>query len=313
MAGDWVRVRVSLLTAPKVLRIVEELHDDPVFLDWWVVDLSAPRTEVEAERVLRASRYALRYVTVTALVQVWGAAREHSKGGILRSATIADIDALAGIPRFGRAMEAVGWAQETDDGDVMLPEFDRYNKALDRTSAQRMREYRRRKRGENPRNATRNVTSPLPVTLRHRDAPDDDDDEMNPPLPPQGGAGGGGSLSEGPEAGKPEAGKPEGEPGARDRAWARFVEELRASGRADQPEAYAHVIRTRQRREGKPDWPPKIDTTRDPDVEELEETRRESKARRRKDAEARRRAADPERAAEALARFKRGRDEGAQG
>ena len=157
MAGDWIKMRSALLANPKVHGIAKVIGQTR--------EASAVLTTGAAgtpDSVL--SRNALRNVTVTALLVTWSSANEHTSDGVLRFCDLGDIDAIAGIPGFGRAMESVGWAvyDETENA-VILPNFAEWNTpAKDRTNAERQRRHRER---NGSRNALRNA---LPVTAEKR-------------------------------------------------------------------------------------------------------------------------------------------------
>lgn len=111
MAADWIKMRVDLLTHPKVVRI-----------------LSATRTD--------------KFRVVGGLHAVWSIFDAHSVDGKLKGYTPELLDHVIGWEGFSRAMEAVGWL--TFDGleTLALPEFDAHNGQ----SAKRRAEDQKRKR-----------------------------------------------------------------------------------------------------------------------------------------------------------------------
>lgn len=111
MAADWIKMRVDLLTHPKVVRI-----------------LSATRTD--------------KFRVVGGLHAVWSIFDTHSVDGKLKGYTPELLDHVIGWEGFARAMEAVGWL--TFDGleTLALPEFDAHNGQ----SAKRRAEDQKRKR-----------------------------------------------------------------------------------------------------------------------------------------------------------------------
>jgi len=157
MAGDWIKMRGSLVTSPKVIVMADVLFAQNATSDWLTTGFHGPPGEV-------VTHNALRYVTVTGLLRVWSTANEHSKGGFLRGLTIASLDEMAGIPCFGEAMEAVGWAIfDEKRGGVLLPNFDEYNTCAEDRSREKNRERQKRYREKRKpaaelRNVTRNVT-----------------------------------------------------------------------------------------------------------------------------------------------------------
>lgn len=120
MAADWIKMRVDLLTHPKVVRI-----------------LSATRTD--------------KFRVVGGLHAVWSIFDTHSMDGKLKGYTPELLDHVIGWEGFARAMEAVGWL--TFDGleTLALPEFDAHNGQ----SAKRRAEDQKRKR--NGRNRPQSV------------------------------------------------------------------------------------------------------------------------------------------------------------
>jgi hypothetical protein len=158
MAGDWIKMRTSLLTNPKVNGIARELECSTVAGK----ALSNGYSGVMSEIVTRA---VMRHVTVSSLLVLWGAANEHTKDGVFSNADLSDIDDMTGIPGFGDAMAVVGWAvYDAENQSVTLPNFTEYNTSgsersvTAKSNAQRQKEYRDRQPTLKS-NATDNVTS----------------------------------------------------------------------------------------------------------------------------------------------------------
>lgn len=152
MAGDWIKVRSSLLQAPELWAITCHLGQDEEFRAWLGLNgqpLSKP---------------ASRAVTLASLVLLWGACREHGHfdgDDLIIDPGYADtLDHMAGVPGIGEALARVGWALlDTPPGCITLPNFKRYNVPL--SEAERSSRYRRRQKG-------RTVTEPSrAVTQRH--------------------------------------------------------------------------------------------------------------------------------------------------
>ena len=137
MAGDWVKMRSALLANPKVHAIAKAIGRDGRSGRTLTTGFNGPPDEV-------MSRHALRHVTVTALLCVWSAANEHSDDGKLSCCDLEDLDEIAGVPGFGEAMAAVGWAVRNEAKNcVLLPNFSEHNTtAKDRTAAERQRRHR---------------------------------------------------------------------------------------------------------------------------------------------------------------------------
>ncbi len=154
MAGDWIKMRPGLLTSPKVNGIARLLENSTPASEALSTGYNGPLREIVTRNVLR-------YVTVTALLLVWGAANEHTRNGTFHNADLSDIDDIAGVPGFAQAMMAVGWLEyDAEIEAVTLPNFNEYNtsglirSAGAKSNAERQREYRERKKLEENRNET---------------------------------------------------------------------------------------------------------------------------------------------------------------
>jgi len=164
VAGDWIKMRPSLLTSPKVNGIARILEGDQAVSRALSTGFNGHMKEI-------VTRDVMRYVTVAALLKVWGAANEHTRDGVFRNADLSDIDDIAGIPGFGVAMESVGWAvYDHEEGTVTLPNFSEYNTCGKNRSAERQRRYRERKKHGS--DVTRDVTDGVT-----RDVTSDDREE----------------------------------------------------------------------------------------------------------------------------------------
>lgn len=158
MAGDWIKMRTSLLTNPKVNGIARALESSRDVSRALSTGFTGDMSEIVTRNVMR-------HVTVSSLLIVWGAANEHTDDGVFKSADLSDIDDMVGIPGFGEAMESVGWAEyDPDANTVTLPNFNEYNtsgssrSANAKSAAQRQKEYRERKKSRES-DVTRDVTS----------------------------------------------------------------------------------------------------------------------------------------------------------
>lgn len=141
MIGAWIKMRGSLASEPRLIRLARILNGNREFRDWLTPGGGG---SMNGDVV---SRSALRSVTVGALCVLWSNAREHGKfvGNdlVLDGLKLADLDEMAGVPCMGQAMSEVGWALESKDKcSVTLPEFKRYNVPLD--NAERQAQYRKR-------------------------------------------------------------------------------------------------------------------------------------------------------------------------
>lgn len=178
MAGDWIKMRTSLLTNPRVNGIARILEEDREVSRALSTGFSGYMSEIVTRNVMR-------HVTVSSLLIVWGAANEHTRDGVFRNADLSDIDDMVGIPGFGEAMVAVGWASYDDESStVTLPNFSEYNTsgrdrtANAKTAAERQREYRERKKSQESdvaRDVTRDVTSDVTSNRREEKSREDKD------------------------------------------------------------------------------------------------------------------------------------------
>jgi hypothetical protein len=148
MAGDWVKMRGSLLTNPKVIRMARHLSENEFFREWWVRGTRSSTKESVTEL---CDMHIVTRVTVASLLAVWSAANECIDGDdILRHAELYEIDEMAGAPGFGEAMALVGWAIEIEDVGVHLPNFKEHNKSgkerVPKSGKERTQDWRSRKK-----------------------------------------------------------------------------------------------------------------------------------------------------------------------
>jgi hypothetical protein len=180
--ADWIRMRSSLLSNPRVTKMARVLLADRDFLDWLCpgCDVAVTRDESVTKRHIPV----VTRVIVGGLLEVWSMVNDTAaRDGIVRHASSRDMDETAGIPGFGAALQAVEWLEELPDGQgVFFPNFEEHNSpqkersSVAKTGAERSREYRERKARERdagvtkivtPRDAVRDVTSD--VTRDHRE------------------------------------------------------------------------------------------------------------------------------------------------
>lgn len=180
MSGDWIKMRSGLLTNPKVIRMSRLLAADRNFMAWWTRGSGASCKEIVYEicDVTVVTR-----VTVASLLPVWSAVNDVAgPDGTVKGVTLRDVDEMAGVPGFGAAMAAIGWARETKEG-VVFPNFSEHNSvAKERstgalTGAERTKAWRARQK----RNVTSDVNSDVTVTSQR-----DHREEKNniPPISP---------------------------------------------------------------------------------------------------------------------------------
>jgi len=170
MAGDWIKMKCSLVSDPKVMAIGRELEQHPQFAE--CVTGSSNVT------VTLLSDVTLRYAVTGALHSVWCAANEHAENGRICRAGLSWIDAITGFQGFGVAMQNVGWAI-VDGNDLILPKFD----SLNTSSAERQKRYREKHRVKSDvtRNVTDNVTRDVTSNAREEKRRED----SNTPIVPK--------------------------------------------------------------------------------------------------------------------------------
>lgn len=180
MSADWIKLRGSLMTHPKVARI-------------GAIVLGG-LAQVLPRDVLRD---VLRDVTLASLCRVWLATNEHTTDGTWHDIDLAHLDGIAGYPGFAAAMETVGWLlRGVDKSTVALPNFLEWNapaKGGKRSAgAERQAAYRARLAAQRDPNSdgqddvTSDVTSDVTVTPRVRDR---DRTKKKPPNPRKRGSG----------------------------------------------------------------------------------------------------------------------------
>lgn len=118
MAADWIKMRVDLLTSPKVVRISSALNVD-------------------------------RLKAVGALFSAWCLFDVHSEDGKLPGYTPEVLDSIVGLPGLSNAMQSVGWL-DYDGATLSMPRFNTHNGR----SAKRRAEDAERKRDVRKTSAT---------------------------------------------------------------------------------------------------------------------------------------------------------------
>jgi len=144
MAGDWIKMRAALTTCPKVAAMARAIGLQDEFLG--------------------LSRHSMRLLVVGGLHAVWAAVNEHTSDGVMANAYAEDLDDIAGIGGFGKAMQAAGWLVADEIAATLtFPNFWQWNTpAKDSTAAERMRKHREKQRVAQQ---TVTVTEPLRVTV----------------------------------------------------------------------------------------------------------------------------------------------------
>jgi hypothetical protein len=175
--ADWIKMRSSLLTNPKVIRMARELLKDPDFVDWMCPGFCVTSDESVTKRHVPV----VTRIVVGALLPTWSAVNDTAaRDGVVRHAASRDIDETAGVPGFGKALMAVEWLKELPDGrGVQFINFEEHNSPQKERSltakspAERQKEYRERKAREaaerDARNAERDAPRDVTVTSQSDD------------------------------------------------------------------------------------------------------------------------------------------------
>lgn len=160
MAGDWIKMRASLMTSRKVFVIAKRLRACKDYHEWLMPG--------HGEHAVHVSEYVTRCVTVASLLRVWSVAREHGRLAegdlVLEQIDLADVDSIAGVTGFAAAMRDVGWLREMPDGGgVLLPNFNEYNvlppsQAKPMTPAERKARQRQRQKEQRVCHADRDIS-----------------------------------------------------------------------------------------------------------------------------------------------------------
>ncbi|MDP2074617.1 hypothetical protein [Hydrogenophaga sp.] len=174
--ADWIKMRSSLLTNPRVTRMARLLLQDAEFLAWMYSGRDVTRDESVTKRDIPV----VTRIVVGGLLPVWSMANETAgRDGVVRHASSHEVDDAAGIPGFFRALTAVEWAEELDDqSGVRFINFEEHNSPqkerslTGKSGAERTKEYRERKKREAEEAAQRDAErdGPGDVTVTsHRD------------------------------------------------------------------------------------------------------------------------------------------------
>ncbi len=177
--ADWIKMRSSLLTNPKVIRMARVLLADPEFMEWLHGDCHSvtPRDASVTKRDIPV----VTRIVVGALLPTWSAVNDTAgRDGIIRHTASQDIDETAGVPGFGRALMAVEWLEELPQGDgVRFVNFEEHNSPqkerslTSKSGAERTKDYRERKKRESEEqrhgDEKRDVTSDTVVTSQRDD------------------------------------------------------------------------------------------------------------------------------------------------
>lgn len=177
MAGDWIKMRVNLVTHPKVMHMAEILLQDHRYLKWSGLAYGLggwPPDEDEEHNERHAALRITRYVVVTSLLRFWSYANDHAKAERIERLSQFDVDEIAGTPGFGEAVASAGWAEFDAEGGVRLPGFAEHNTSVEQrktSGAERQKAYRQRLKERQINGVNSDVTGDVTndVTLSERE------------------------------------------------------------------------------------------------------------------------------------------------
>lgn len=229
--ADWIKMRASLLTNPKVTKMARKLLSYPEFREWYAN--SAVTENVTHAVTLRHVTIVTR-VIVGGLLPVWTAVNESvGRDGHLRHAGLFEVDVMSGIPGFGAAMAAVDWITELPDGEGLeFGNFIEHNTVEQersthaKTNAERAKEYRDRKAAEKSQGVTNGVTEKRDAS---RDAVTTEEKRLEEKVSP--------SLRSGDSAG--ESQRSPSRPKREQTTLAKYLETCKASGVKPVPDNHA--------------------------------------------------------------------------
>lgn len=127
MADDWIKMRMSLQSHPKVVRILSATQSD-------------------------------KFRVIGGLHAVWCVFDTHSTDGELHGYSTDALDHIIGWDGFSQAMVDVGWLEVSDHNSLVMPDFSEHNGK----SAKRRAEDTRRKRKDRCPQNVRNVSAECP-------------------------------------------------------------------------------------------------------------------------------------------------------
>lgn|SRR3990167_3008097 len=157
MAGDWIKMRVSLPRDPKVIAMANWLAKQSGFIAFLSKDPIPIVCNVSNVTVS---------LCVTALLVTWGVARERGdRDGddlILECCDLETLSSISGIPSFGQAMGFIGWAKEEKDQILRLSGFFKDHESPDEKFKRQNAERQARFRDKKSRNDSN-------VTITHRE------------------------------------------------------------------------------------------------------------------------------------------------
>lgn len=134
MAGDWIKMRKSLLSDPRVVRIMSALHAD-------------------------------RFRTIGGLFAAWCLIDAQTEDGILSGYTQQAFDEIVGLTGIAEAMESVGWLRISSQG-IEAVNFTEHN---GRTEKRRLQETVRKMSARHADKCPKHVRSDVKPEKRRED------------------------------------------------------------------------------------------------------------------------------------------------
>jgi hypothetical protein len=163
MAADWIKMRIWLRKDPKLIRMADLISTDRYFMRWLTDPVQQGCKDTAYEHVSPA---VTRCLCVTALLEIWGTAREQGRREnedlIVDCCDSRTVDEVADIPGIGGAMVKVGWLVERDDESALFPKFfqekELISERLRSRKAENQAAYRQRQRQQSDNGAVTRVT-----------------------------------------------------------------------------------------------------------------------------------------------------------
>ncbi len=149
--ADWIKMRTALLTHPRVIRMARLLLQDGEFMEWMCPGRPCASSDVG---VTKRDIPVVTRIVVGTLLGTWGAVNGAAgSDGVLRHSTLLDVDEMACVPGFGKALKAVDWIRDLPDGQgVQFVNFEEHNSPqkerslTSKSSAERTKAWRDRQR-----------------------------------------------------------------------------------------------------------------------------------------------------------------------
>lgn len=119
MAGDWIKMRYSLLSDRRVVQIARTLADDENFCKW----MGDPVRVSISNAFDHTPPVIIRHLCVSTLLIIWGAVAEQGKrdgdDAVVDGFDCFTIDEIAGVPGFADAMLSTEWLEYDDEAETI--------------------------------------------------------------------------------------------------------------------------------------------------------------------------------------------------